>query len=223
MPACPAASSRSMARCELASIHSALSTARRRSRRLRGRLLRLAAGDHFDKAAARTWPISSSPTSLLPSAAVCASSPSTISSGSGGARADLPDRPQSPIASTSSGAEEERQALVADGMVMGADIFVAGIADQDGACDQFVEAAATTAAKTALADIGERMGRKLLPQTACRPVPRCSGIRSPKCGCPRAASCGSSARSSYACGSGQRAAAAPRTGSCSRSGERPRW
>ena len=58
-------------------------------------------------------PTSSRPTSLRPSAAACASSPSTINSGSGGAAPTRQTSVRSPIASTSSGRQEERQAFVA--------------------------------------------------------------------------------------------------------------
>ena len=53
--------------------------------------------------------------------------------------------------------EEERQAFVADHMVMGADIFVARVADQDRSRHQLVETPAAMAAEAALADIGDRM------------------------------------------------------------------
>ena len=84
------------------------------------------------------WPISPRPMSLLPSAAACASSPSTISSGSGGAEPICQTAGLSPIASTSSARQEERQALVAADMIMGAGIFIAGMADQHRSRDQFL-------------------------------------------------------------------------------------
>ncbi|MBB4375178.1 hypothetical protein GGD63_008025 [Bradyrhizobium sp. cir1] len=54
------------------------------------------------KRPARIWPISSSPKSLLPSAAVWASSPSTISSGSGGVAPTCQISRRPPRASTRS-------------------------------------------------------------------------------------------------------------------------
>ena len=56
------------------------------------------------------------------------------------------------------GMEEERQAFVAaDVMIVGADIFVAGMADQDRSRHQFERAPALGAAEAALAHIGDGM------------------------------------------------------------------
>ena len=61
------------------------------------------------------------------------------------------------------GMEEKRQALVAaDVMIMGADIFVAGMADHDRSGHQFERAPALGAAEAALAHIGDGMGGVLL-------------------------------------------------------------
>ena len=174
------------------------------------------------KRLASTWPISSRPMSLLPSAAACASSPSTISSGSGGAEPICQIAAPSPIASTSSGSEEERQALVAADVLMGAGIFVAGMADQHRSRHQFAELAAAVQAETALADIGDRVAAMLLPRTACRRVPRVQrksdtemDLRSQQRGR------GHAVKFRYARAAAQ-PAAARRTGSCWRSGGRPR-
>ena len=105
--------------------------------------------------------------SLLPSAADCASSPSTTSSGNGGAEPTCQGVWLSPIASTSSGAEEERQALVAADVLVGAGIFIAGMADQHRSRHQFAELAPAVQAETALAHIGNRVTAMLLRE---RPV-----------------------------------------------------
>ena len=65
------------------------------------------------------------------------------------------------------GAQEERQALVAADVLMGAGIFVAGMADQHRSRHQFTELAAAAQAKTALADIGDRVAAVLFRE---RPV-----------------------------------------------------
>ena len=136
------------------------------ARRIRAGFARLA-GHHLDKAAGQHLPISSRPMSLLPSAAACASSPSTISSGSGGTEPTCQAVRLSPIASTSSGADEERQAFVAADVVVGADVFVAGMADQHRPRHQFAELAAAVQAETALAHVGDRVTAMLLRE---RPV-----------------------------------------------------
>src|SRR5437899_2176344 len=58
--------------------------------------------------------------------------------------------------------QKERQALVAADMVVGADIVVAGMADQHRSRHQFEEAAAAVAAEAAFADKGEGMAAMLL-------------------------------------------------------------
>jgi hypothetical protein len=52
------------------------------------------------------------------------------------------------------GRKEERQALVAADVLVGADIFIAGMADQHRSRHQFAELAAAVQAETALAHIG---------------------------------------------------------------------
>ena len=99
------------------------------------------------------------------------SSPSTINSGSGGAAPICQTSARSPIVSTSSGVQEKRQAFVAADMVMGADVFVAGMADQDRSRHQLEEPAAASATEAALAHIGDRVAVDTAPRTACRPAP----------------------------------------------------
>ena len=77
-PGLGAASSRLIWWCD-SSIDSSVSTARRRSRAASGPDLRCLPETTSTKRLASTWPISSRPMSLLPSAAACASSPSTTS------------------------------------------------------------------------------------------------------------------------------------------------
>ena len=185
-------------RCELASIHSAVSTARRRSRAASGPALRGLPETTSTKRLASTWPISSRPMSLLPSAAACASSPSTISSGSGGTDADLPGRLAVADRLHQFGREEERQALVAADVVMGAGIFVAGMADQHRSRHQFAELAAAVQAETALAHIGDRVAAMLLRERLVAGPRACSGSRKRKWICARAAWSRSSRRFRYA-------------------------
>ena len=165
------------------------------------------------KRLANSCPTSSRPISLRPSAAACASSPSTINSGSGGAEPIRQISARSPIVSTSSGRQEERQALVAADVIVAADIFVAGMADQDRSGHQLEEAAAAAAAETALAHIGDRVAGDAAPRTACRPVRRCSGSRTPRW---IGAAAGSlrSCREFSPAGAAEQPEAARRTGSC---------
>ena len=136
-------------------------------------------------------------------------------------RADLPDSRRSPIVSTSSGSQEKRQAFVAADVVMGADIFVAGMADQDRSRHQFVETPAAMAAEAALAHIGDRMAARIVRRTACRPGPRVqrnsdTEMRS------RCSSVVRSCRKFRYAGAAVQPAAARRTASCSLWCGRPR-
>src|SRR5216683_936873 len=135
MPACAAACSRSICRCECASIHSAVSTARRRSR-----------------AAVRTgWR----------------------------------GRPET--------TPTKRQAFVAADVIVGTDIFVAGMADQDRSRHQLEEAAARAAAEAALAHIGDRVAavplheRRIVRPGAAAEVGHRDGLLLQKRGCGHAA------------------------------------
>jgi hypothetical protein len=58
--------------------------------------------------------------------------------------------------------EEERQAFVAADMLVGAGVFIAGMADQHRSRHQLAELAAAMQAKTALAHIGNRVMAMLL-------------------------------------------------------------
>ena len=100
--------------------------------------------------------------SLLPSAAACASSPSTTSSGSGGTAPTCQGVWLSPIASTSSGARKNDRHSSPQTWVVGAGVFVAGMADQHRPRHQLAERAAAVQAKTALAHIGNRVTAMLL-------------------------------------------------------------
>ena len=60
------------------------------------------------------------------------------------------------------GSQKERQALVAADVIVGAEIFIAGIADQDRSRHQVEAPAAAAAAEAALAHIGNRMTAILL-------------------------------------------------------------
>ena len=106
MPACAAASSRSIGRCEWASIQSAVSTARRRSRIAAFIGFAARPATTSTKRPANSCPTSSRPISLLPSAAACASSPSTINSPSGGTEPIRHTSARSPMVSTSSGSRK---------------------------------------------------------------------------------------------------------------------
>ena len=139
MPACVAASSRLICSMRIGidpqrRFHRAAAVARAR----REGALSLRPETASTKRLARRWPTSSRPISLLPSAAVCASSPSTISSGSGGTEPICQTSRRSPIGFHQFRVQEERQAFVAHDVVMGADVFVAGIADQDRSRHQLV-------------------------------------------------------------------------------------
>ena len=95
--------------------------------------------------------------------AACASSPSTINSGSGGAQPVRHTSVLPPMLIDQFGRQDKRQAFVAAHMViMGADIFVAGMADHQRAGHQFERSPALGAAETALAHIGDGMARMLL-------------------------------------------------------------
>ena len=100
-------------------------------------------------------PISSSPKSLRPSAAACASSPITISSGNGGAAPICQIPPPPPIASTSSGPRKNDRHSSPQNVIVRADIFVAGMADQNRARYQFERMPAAMVAEAALAHIGD--------------------------------------------------------------------
>ena len=139
--------------CEWASIQSAVSTARRRSRAggFSGRRVR-PAGESTRRPASSS-PTSSTPIALRPVAAACASSPSTIMSARGG---------RHPACHASVGTadrvderrvEVERQALVAADVVVGAHVLVARVADEKRARDELVRAAAEAVAEAAVADV----------------------------------------------------------------------
>ena len=116
---------------------------------------------------------------LPPSAPV---RPSTISSGSGGTAPICQIAPTVADHSTSSAPRKNDRHSSPHDVVVGADIFVAGMADQHRARHQFVEPAAAMAAETALAHIGDRVARNC-SANGLSPGPACSGIRTPKCGC----------------------------------------
>ena len=158
MPACAAASSRSIGAVRMGidpqrGFHRAAAVAQRR----RHRLWR-AAGDRLDKAAGkeRARPRRGRYRCChLPPSAPVRPAPSIPA-------AAAPRRPArssalSPIVSTSSGLRKNDRHSSPTDVVVGADIFVAGMADQDRSRHQLVEAAAAMAAKTALAHIGDRM------------------------------------------------------------------
>src|SRR5438094_349431 len=90
-----------MASCEWASIHRAASTARRRSRAGAGVYLRSVPETTSTTRAVSHMPTSSRPTSLRPSTTAWASSPSSISSDSGGTPPVSQTSARSPIASPS--------------------------------------------------------------------------------------------------------------------------
>src|SRR6202047_982055 len=77
-------------------------------------------------------------------------------------RADLPDVRAVADRLHQFGIYEKRQALVSADMIMGTHEFVAGMADQDRSRHQLEETATAVAAKTAFADIVDRMAGVLL-------------------------------------------------------------
>ena len=105
--------------------------------------------------------------SLLPSAADCASSPEHHQFRQRRHGPDLPGCLAVADRFHQFGPNEERQALVAADMVVGAGVFVAGMADQHRSRHQFAELAAAMQAETALAHIGDRVTAMLLRE---RPV-----------------------------------------------------
>ena len=109
--------------------------------------------------------------------------------------------------------QEERQAFIAATMLMAADVFVAGMADQDRSRHQFERPSPRPAAEAALAHIGDRMAVDTAPRTACRPARRCTGNRTRKSTRAAAEASSSCANFSPAGAAGQ-PEAARRTGSC---------
>ena len=150
IPACAAAASRSIGRGECASIQSAVSTAAAIPPGGRGRL-RASPADHLDKAAGEQLP------DLVETDVAAA-----IGCGLGqfaqhhqfrqrrGA-ADLPDIALVADRLHQFRLQKERQALIAADVVVAADIFAAGMADQDRSGHQLEQAAAAAAAEAALA------------------------------------------------------------------------
>ena len=181
MPAWRGGVSRSIGRCECASIHSAVSTARRRSRAVAATGLRAPPGDHLDKAAGEQL-------SDLVEADIAAAIGRGLRQfaehhqfgqrrrGSRSARC----RRWSPIVSTSSGVQEKRQALVAADMVVAADIFVAGMADQHRSRHQFERRGRGCGSRSCPCAHRRSSGSDAAPRTACRPARRCSGSRTPR-------------------------------------------
>ncbi len=112
------------------------------------------------KRLARTWPTSSRPMSLLPSAAVCASSPSTISSGSGGSAPICQIAARSSISSTRSSPMKNDRHSSPTVWSWVQTYSSPGWPTSTEPVDQFVETAAAMAAETALAHIGDGVGRK---------------------------------------------------------------
>ena len=112
---------------------------------------------------ANSGPASSSPISLPPSAAACASSPNTIASDAGGTQPACQSARPAPIDSARSGREGEHQAFVAADMVLvSAHVLVARPAEQDRAGNQFEGLAAIAITETTAAHIGDQERLMLL-------------------------------------------------------------
>ena len=91
--------------------------------------------------------------------------------GSGGSAPRFHTLSVLPTVSATSGVEAERQALVAARVVVRADEFVAGEADQHRARDHLELPAADAVAERAVADVGQRERPVAVPETAGRPGP----------------------------------------------------
>ena len=177
MPAWAAASSRSIGSCEWASIHSAVSTARRRSRAAFGPALRGLPETTSTKRLASTCPTSSRPMSLRPSAAACASSPSTISSGSGGAEPICQIELPSPIVLHQFGVSGKTTGIRRRRCGHGCRY----IRRRDGRSAPIPPPARWTgrgsAGQSCLCAHRKSSGRDAVPRTACRPARHRSGTR----------------------------------------------
>ena len=182
MPACSAASSSAIARCELASIHSAVSTARRRSRSVAASGLGLAPGNRLDKARRKQRarprrgrrrccrlppPAQARPAPPIPAAAA----PRRPARSRCCRRCSRP----APEPGKTTGTRRRRRGR-----------GCRHIRRRDGRPGSTPppvhESGRGNGSQNCPCAHRRSNGPEMLRQTACRPVPRCSGTRSRKCG-----------------------------------------